>query len=542
MSFRDKQDAFFHSKEKLLEDKMSVALKDTMVPDKTNNDQAKFDKENQVETQIFSTEVNNISYFLLMMNLLPNVATSVMYQGVGLIEYHFTGKLQDNNISDGVNLGQNYIYLLQYYMSSGFIEGMAFLCAKSFGCKNLYLLGVQTNQTRLISLTFFAIMTIITVFFASPILNFMSQSEAITLIAKRYIIYMIPASFFLLNYEIYCKYAETQLIYRPKIYALILALIIHPILCYVFIIKLEYGEIGQAICSCISELCKMSVMVFYFTMKNPYPESNFFFNKDTFSGFCKLFNITLCNAVLYYFENAGGSIVGVFASNLKEVEYAKYVNLSNIALISFSIGYGFLTTGNIMVGNYIGANTPKNVKNTIIYMTVIAVCTGIVWLLLLIIFPSYFTFFFSQSEDVYKSPDMNWFVFLMGISEAFDIIQSSLQGCLLGLGIFKSTTFLGFISYFVLLPGLAYFFIFILDLGVAGLWYSPIIVYGGLTLLFGLMLTFADFEDLCKNYHENMKKHEIIKRSLILDLVKNSSSKIGIENEEKSISRKEVFI
>ncbi|MFM7856653.1 MAG: MATE family efflux transporter, partial [Flammeovirgaceae bacterium] len=125
---------------------------------------------------------------------------------------------------------------------------------------------------------------------------------------------------------------------------------------------------------------------------------------------------------------------------LNEIEYAKYVNLSNISLISFSVGYGFLTTGNIIVGNYIGANSPKNVKNTIIYLTVIAVCTGIIWLLLLVIFPSYFTFFFSQSEDVYKSLDMNWLVFLMAISESFDIIQSSLQGCLLGLGIFKSTT------------------------------------------------------------------------------------------------------
>ena len=466
-----------------------------------------------IDEQTLTKSVNNITYWLLLKNLFPNVLTSCMYEALVLIENHFTGQIKDSYLINGVFLGQNYLYLVVYYICSGFVEGMAFLCAKSFGSKNDYLLGLQTNQTRVLILILFLILSIFTVFFSLPVLNLISGCEKIISVAHRYILFMIPGQFCALNYEIYSKYSETQLIYRPQIYALIFALTIHPILCYVFIIKLQLGETGQALSSSIVEICKVLIMFFYYTIKNPFPKSNFCFNKDTFVGFVKLLKVTQFTAILYYFENAGSSIMGVIASYLDEIDNTKYVVITCLAAISYALGYGFLNTGNIIVGNYIGSNSSINAKKSIIYLTVLSVITSISFFAICITFPKQLCYFFFESESVYDSKDMFFNVLIMGVGEIFDIIQSTLQGCLLGLGVLHSTALLGFIAYFLCQPGIAYILGIYFKLGVFGFLLSPLIVYCGLTIIFGFKLFYSDFDGICNSFETNLQKEEIIKRN-----------------------------
>ena len=511
-----------------LKENGSGILKRSCLKEKSETEQKIdiIDDEIQENSLIENNRIENITYWLLLQNIFPNVCISLMYQGLSLIESHFTGQLNDTYIMNGVYLGQNYNNLILYFICSGLIEGMVYLCPKSFGSKNYYLLGLQTNQTRLLILIFFSSLTIFSVFFSTSVLNLMSGSEKINGVAHRYILFMIPSDFFSLFYEIYVKYAETQLIYRPTIYALIIALTIHPFQCYLFISYLQLGEIGQAISSGIAELVKVSVMFLYFTIKNPNPKSNFFFNKDILLGFGKLFKLSLLNALLFYFGNAGGCILGVISSYLDDTENAKYVVLINITMISISIGYGFDITANIIVGNYIGCNSAINIKKSIIYSIVLSSITGILFCFICIIFPRQLCYFFSELESVYDSKDMYFLIFLMGVSEVFDIIVSCLQGCLLGLGEIHSTFIYSFIGYFLLIPGIAYLLTFYFQIGVAGMFYSPLIVYSGVTIIFGFKLYFADFEKLCDSYQNDLEKEELIKKSFV-EISKQSIKKVN---------------
>ena len=171
----------------------------------------------------------------------------------------------------------------------------------------------------------------------------------------------------------------------------------------------------------------------------------------------------------------------------------------------------------------------------------VSVITGILFCVICISFQKQLCYFFSESESVYNSTDMFLYVLLMSVGEIFDIIQSNLQGCLLGLGVLHSTTLLGFVAFFLVQPGIAYICGIHFKLGVSGILYSPIIVYCGLTMIFGFKLYFADFEKLCISYQTNLKKEEIVNRSFI-DKFKNSKIFMNVIDEEKLIFKKEDFI
>ena len=93
-----------------------------------------------------------------------------------------------------------------------------------------------------------------------------------------------------------------------------------------------------------------------------------------------------------------------------------------------------------------------------------------------------------------------------------------------------------------MLPGLAYIFVFYFKLGVAGLWYSPIITYGALTVIFGLKLSFSNYEELCNSFQKNLSQNEIVRRSIIKSYVNNPKVILDNGSEDNSIIRKEDFI
>jgi MATE family multidrug resistance protein len=447
----------------------------------------------------------DVSVVVTLKNLIPNFASSIMYMLMILIEIPFLGNSAHTTLLTGVHLGLLYSNILIFYVGYGFTEAMSVVCAQSFGEKNLKKLGIQTNQMRIIITVIFGIYILFTICFGNEILYFLGSGEhEFVQISQKFIYYNMPALFIDLHYNIYCKYLETQLCYSPVIISMGLSCGVHFFNCVVFIQTLEWGAKGVGIANAITECAKLGYIIWWCKYKNPYKESNFFITSEAFDidSMSQLFKSSIFSMLTVYAEYCGYSLSNIFAARLNELSYAKYIVISYIFGITYSLAYATLNTTSIMLGNYLGQNSPENIEKSKYYIPFTAYMLQIPMLLFFIIFHRAILKFFCANPEVSESPNISTLFLMCCFYELFDLSQAFLQGYLRGLGILNLTTYVTFINFLIFLPCCAFFFAFILGWELVGIYFSEILAYLALTIVFIYFLKYkVDIVKICKDYH-----------------------------------------
>jgi putative MATE family efflux protein len=452
-------------------------------------------------------ELPDVSILVTFKNLIPNFASSIMYMLMVLIEIYFLGNSEHTTLLTGVHLGLLYSNILIFYFGYGFTEAMSVVCSQSFGEKDLKKLGIQTNQMRIIITAIFGVYIIVTLCFGESILHVLGAGEHdFVQISQGFIYYNMPALFIDLHYNIYCKYLETQLCYSPVITSLAMSCGIHFFNCVIFIQTLGWGAQGVAIANAITETSKLIYIVWWCYNKNPYKDSNFFITSEAFDtgSLYSLLKASSFSMLTVYAEYCGYSLSNIFAARLNELSYAKYIVLSYIFGITYSLAYATLNTTSIMIGNYLGQNSPENIEKSKYYISGTAYLLQVPMLLVFMIFHKVIIRFFCANPEVSSSPDMSTLFIMCCFYELFDLSQAFLQGYLRGLGILKMTTYLTFINFLVFLPCVAIFFAFYLEFDLAGIFFAEICSYLSLTIIFLYVLKYkVDIEKICNEYHSD---------------------------------------
>lgn len=457
-----------------------------------------------------------VSLTLVLLNILPNLAISIMYFFIGFVENHFIGRTKDITLMDGVGLGLLYNNVIVYFLGNGLVESMAVTLPKAFGNKNFRLIGIQTNQVRLIIIFFFVIFVMINYFFSYDILYLIAGVDKSYIdIAHTYVIYTTPALFLDLNFEIYGKYAESQLNYQPVIYSFIFSCLSHLIACYFLIDYMQLGVIGCGIATNITNIVKLLTIYFHLLFYNPFPESDFFYDNKIldWKSFSYMLNVSLMSMITYFAECCGYSISHIVANKMSKISYAKYITLSNIVYINYSIAYGWMNTSSILVSNYIGENSPQKIKKSINYLLIIGVCTMIPLLSVIFIFREKFFFFFSEEPSIYLDSQMNnYLIYFVILTSAFDFIQSFLIGILRGCEILTYTTVASFIFFLILHPVASSYLSFNLNMDISGIFISESIVYAILIVLWiYYIICRLDLKKICEEYKSDEEEDELEK-------------------------------
>ena len=468
---------------------------------------------NTYKDTVFSTDrlsvVNDyeeeLSFSYLLKNLLPNLSSAMIIAITNTAEVHYIGKVKDNVLYDGVGLGIVYVSVFFYYFGSGLTESLAIICPKSFGRGNLRLLGIQTNQIRLFVSLYFIVILIINFFFMDQIIYLIAGDVPYTVFTKQYIWGSLPAYFMSLHYDIYSKYSESQLVYKPIFGGLVFSIILHPVLCYCLIENLELGVYGVCIAFNVSEFIKLSMIILYFATSNPYPASNFCIDSRVHENIFSVLKISLMSAMFYYSEIIGWSISNIFATNLGEVQYAKFIALENVFLLNAILSYGFLNTVSIIVGKYVGQNQPLKIRKAIKCLYFMGIILEVPVILLFYFFPYSFLKFFAENDLVYKSDDVPLLVSILILVAVLDLSQNILQGVLRGLNLIKQITLISILIFFVLLPTLCYISIKWLEYGLISIWISMTICMFLLNISLIYYINLVDIEAICNEYEMNFE-------------------------------------
>jgi len=322
-------------------------------------------------------------------------------------------------------------------------------------------------------------------------------------LASKLVIYSLPSVFFDLQTEAYMNYSESRLTYRPIVICYSVVAVIHPMFCYYFISHLNLGVVGVAICSNLTNFIKMSIYITYFSFNNDYPETNTLCcQKEVFEwkSFREIFFLSLTCAVIFYTEMSGFNIQAILVNKLSELSYAKYIMWITLSEIPYSLSLAWMTTNSVMVGYYIGLNSPKNVAKFVSLSFYLMLIICIPLLIFLYIFRYPLLRFISEYEPVNEGKDMDFILMSFVLSQIFNMLHLFYVGVLRGCEKLFNVTLATIGVFTIILPFISYYFMFKLQMDILGGIIASAICYFIITCLSYIFYLFIDYKEVCDSF------------------------------------------
>ncbi len=130
----------------------------------------------------------------------PPIIASLVYFIVQFISIYYIGNLDDSILLAGVGMGIMLINILAFAILYGLNCALDTLVSQSFGAKSYEMCGVYLNRGRLINTVLMLPITVI-LMNTESLLIAMKQDPAISVIASKFCIMMIPGIWAMTMYD-----------------------------------------------------------------------------------------------------------------------------------------------------------------------------------------------------------------------------------------------------------------------------------------------------------------------------------------------------
>jgi MATE family multidrug resistance protein len=205
----------------------------------------------------------------------------------------------------------------------------------------------------------------------------------------------------------------------------------------------------------------------------------------------RLFSIGIGPALQFVFEVAAFALAGIMAGWLGKITLDAHGIALSIAAFTYMFTSGISGAASIRVANYKGLNDWKNIRiagrAAFVLAGLIMICFAIVFLLSYEELPKLFN---KHAEVIRLSSGL---LLVAALFQFFDGVQVTGLGVLRGISDVKMPTVIALTAYWIIALPLAYFFGFVEQLGVYGIWY-------GLTagLIFSAISLYARFSHITR--------------------------------------------
>ena len=191
------------------------------------------------------------------------------------------------------------------------------------------------------------------------------------------------------------------------------------------------------------------------------------------------------------FEVAAFALAGIMAGWLGKITLDAHGIALSIAAFTYMFTSGISGAASIRVANYKGLNDWKNIKVAGKAAFVLAGLIMIGFAIVFLIFYESLPTLFNKNIEVIKLS--SGLLLVAALFQFFDGIQVTGLGVLRGISDVKIPTVIALTAYWIIALPLAYFFGFVQELGVYGIWY-------GLTagLVFSAISLYSRFNHITK--------------------------------------------
>ncbi|KAI6670560.1 hypothetical protein NL676_005445 [Syzygium grande] len=175
--------------------------------------------------------------------------------------------------------------------------GLETLCGQAFDAMQFQKLGVYFFSAT-VSLILVCPPVCILWIFTDKLLERMGQDPVISLEARKYLMWLIPALLGGAILKPLVWFLQTQSLILPMLLSSFLVLCLHIPLCWILVYKLELGSTGAALAFSISTWLNAMLLGFYVVFSSACETTRACFTKNAFHGILEFFRYGIPSAVM----------------------------------------------------------------------------------------------------------------------------------------------------------------------------------------------------------------------------------------------------
>ncbi|KAJ9564384.1 hypothetical protein OSB04_000350 [Centaurea solstitialis] len=289
----------------------------------------------------------------------PMVLVAVLQYLMQLVAVLMVGHVDEIALSS-VAIATSLTNVTGFSLLSGLVGGLETLCGQAFGAKQYNKIGVYTCSA-IISLILVCIPVSVSWIFLDKFLILIGQDPLISIQARKFSIYLIPALFSGAILKPLVRSLQTQSLTRPLLVSSALALCINVPLCWAFVFKLKMGSIGAAIAFSVSNWLYLMLIVFYIKFSKLCENTRVTLSMDAIVGIKEFFRFGIPSAVMICLKWWSLEVLVLISGLLPnpKLETSVLSICLTISTLHFTIPYGFGAAASTRVSNELGAGNPE---------------------------------------------------------------------------------------------------------------------------------------------------------------------------------------
>ncbi|KAF5475702.1 hypothetical protein F2P56_007478 [Juglans regia] len=404
----------------------------------------------------------------------PSMISRVTQFGVFVVTQAFIGHFGEVDLA-----AYALVQIIAVRFVNGILLGMSSatetLCGQAFGAGQYHMLGIYLQRSWIINIATATILAPVFIF-STPIFKLLGEEEDVAEVAGYISLWFIPVLYYFPFTFSTQKYLQAQLKNSVVGFLSTGAFVLHILLSWLFVIKLDFGIPG-AMASMAIAFWSVVIGMFVYVFGGWCPNTWRGFTVAAFHDLLPIVKLSISSGVMLCL---------------------------NIVAWEFMIFFGFLSASSVRVSNELGRGDAEAAKFSIKVITSTSICLGVLAWILCSVFERKLAYLFTSDEEVAESVlDLSA---LLGISVFLNSIQPVLSGVAVGSGRQGLVAYINIGSYFLIGVPVGVLLAFVADLEIKGLWIGMIIGIVVQCLVLGYITFRTDWNEQVKKASERLNR------------------------------------
>ncbi|CDY70471.1 BnaCnng68540D [Brassica napus] len=249
----------------------------------------------------------------------PAMFTRITTYSTLVITQAFAGHLGDLELA-AISIVYNVVVGFNFGLFLGMASALETLCGQAFGAKKYHMLGVYMQRSWIV-LFFCCILLLPTYLFTTPVLKLLGQPDDIAELSGVVSVWVIPLHFaFCLSFPLQ-RFLQCQLKSHVPAFGAGVGLVVHFLVCWLFVDGLKLGAVGTMATVSISWWVNILILLAY-SVCGGCPLTWTGFSSEAFTGLWEFVKLSASSGVMLCLENWYYRILIIMTGNLQNARIA----------------------------------------------------------------------------------------------------------------------------------------------------------------------------------------------------------------------------
>ncbi|KAJ7975781.1 Protein DETOXIFICATION [Quillaja saponaria] len=435
----------------------------------------------------FMQQLKKVSYMAA-----PMVAVTVSQFLLQIVSVMMAGHLGKLSLS-GVAIATSFADVTGFSVLLGMAGALETLCGQTYGAEQFNKLG-NYICCAIISLILVCLPISVLWVFMDKVLIFFGQDPTISILARNYCIWLIPALFGYAVLQSLIRYFQIQSLIFPMVLSSITALCLHIPLCWGLVFKLELGHVGAALAIGISYWFNVIFLGLYMKHSSACQKTKIVFTSKAFLSIREFVQFAIPSAVMVCLEWWSFELIILLAGLLPnpQLETSVLSICLNTTTLHYFIPYGVGAAASTRVSNELGAGNHRAAQEAVRAVVVLGIAEAILVSSALFCFRHLLGYTYSNEKEVVDN--VAEMVPLLCLSVSVDSLLGVLSGVARGSGWQEVGAYVNLGAYYIVGIPVAALLGFGFDFKGKGLWVGILTGSSLQAILLALITAFTNWQ------------------------------------------------